>query len=325
LFFFFVDTKVDIWSLGCVLLELILQSPIFSGESNEDQLACIAELLGPIPKDLFFVPSRPTSSSAVAASGSEEALLNISASNDLNNTMETTVTGPPVTPKSSSISPAAPNRKNSIKAGVNPPSTTNNNNKNSKTNNNQPSLQVQPPKKPNPSPGNYLIKQKSKKMGFKDSNRPLSTIKTLVLPYKSPSGKWRKYHSVHLETILKNYYEDPFNQLTGLTPRPPSSSSYSARKGLTTPSSSRRKKRNSSTHTDLERIQENAIFPKQQQQTAQTPQQERKEGEEGFFSPSHQDMEFELMMNFFKNCLQYVSSERSSIEELVCHLWLNSE
>jgi hypothetical protein len=320
-----LDTKVDIWSLGCVLLELILQSPIFPGESNEDQLACIAELLGPIPKELFFVPSRPTSSSVVAASGSDEALLNVSAGNDLNNILEMmTVTAPPVTPKSSSISPANTNRKNSIKAGV-PPSTTNN--KNSKTNN-QPTLQVQPPKKPNPSPGNYLIKQKSKKMGFKDSNRPLSTIKTLVLPFKSPSGKWRKYNSVHLETILKNYYQDPFNQLAGLSPRPPSSSSYSARKGLTTPSSSRRKKRNSSAHTDLERIQENAIFPKQswqQQQTAQTPQQERKDGEEGFLSPSHQDMEFDLMMNFFKNCLQYLSSERSSIEELVCHLWLNSE
>lgn len=37
---------IDMWSLGCILAELYTGVPIFPGESEQEQLACIMEILG---------------------------------------------------------------------------------------------------------------------------------------------------------------------------------------------------------------------------------------------------------------------------------------
>jgi len=37
---------IDMWSLGCILAELYTGAPIFPGENEEEQLACIIEVLG---------------------------------------------------------------------------------------------------------------------------------------------------------------------------------------------------------------------------------------------------------------------------------------
>ncbi|KAA0188102.1 Dual specificity tyrosine-phosphorylation-regulated kinase 2, partial [Fasciolopsis buskii] len=68
---------IDIWSFGCLVAELINGLPLFPGEDEADQLACIMEILGPPPTDLvqnspnidrFFVkyrPEKPKSSSVM--------------------------------------------------------------------------------------------------------------------------------------------------------------------------------------------------------------------------------------------------------------------
>ncbi|XP_013418745.1 dual specificity tyrosine-phosphorylation-regulated kinase 4-like isoform X2 [Lingula anatina] len=40
---------IDMWSLGCILAELYTGYPLFPGENEVEQLACIMELLGPPP------------------------------------------------------------------------------------------------------------------------------------------------------------------------------------------------------------------------------------------------------------------------------------
>ncbi|PWN91447.1 kinase-like protein [Acaromyces ingoldii] len=39
-------TAIDIWSLGCILAELYSGYPLFPGENEQEQLACIMEILG---------------------------------------------------------------------------------------------------------------------------------------------------------------------------------------------------------------------------------------------------------------------------------------
>ncbi|KAI8071543.1 kinase-like domain-containing protein [Gongronella butleri] len=39
------DTAIDMWSFGCILAELYTGIPIFPGESEQEQLACIMEIL----------------------------------------------------------------------------------------------------------------------------------------------------------------------------------------------------------------------------------------------------------------------------------------
>ena len=42
-------TPVDVWAIGCLMMELIDGEPLFPGESDIDQLHCIQKLLGPVP------------------------------------------------------------------------------------------------------------------------------------------------------------------------------------------------------------------------------------------------------------------------------------
>jgi len=35
---------IDVWSLGCILAELLTGHPLFPGEDEGDQLACIIEV-----------------------------------------------------------------------------------------------------------------------------------------------------------------------------------------------------------------------------------------------------------------------------------------
>jgi dual specificity tyrosine-phosphorylation-regulated kinase 2/3/4 len=44
---------IDMWSLGCILAELLTGYPLFPGEDEGDQLACVIELLGMPPQKLL--------------------------------------------------------------------------------------------------------------------------------------------------------------------------------------------------------------------------------------------------------------------------------
>lgn len=44
---------IDMWSLGCILAELLTGFPLLPGEDEADQLACIMELLGLPPQRLL--------------------------------------------------------------------------------------------------------------------------------------------------------------------------------------------------------------------------------------------------------------------------------
>ncbi|XP_039918183.1 dual specificity tyrosine-phosphorylation-regulated kinase 4 [Hirundo rustica] len=49
---------VDMWSLGCIIAELYTGYPLFPGENESDQLACIMEVLGLPPADFIQAASR---------------------------------------------------------------------------------------------------------------------------------------------------------------------------------------------------------------------------------------------------------------------------
>ncbi|VVC99440.1 unnamed protein product [Leptidea sinapis] len=44
---------IDMWSLGCILAELLTGFPLLPGEDEADQMACIIELLGMPPPRLI--------------------------------------------------------------------------------------------------------------------------------------------------------------------------------------------------------------------------------------------------------------------------------
>jgi len=49
---------IDMWSIGCILAELLTGYPIFPGENEQEQLACIMEIFGPPEKHLIEKSSR---------------------------------------------------------------------------------------------------------------------------------------------------------------------------------------------------------------------------------------------------------------------------
>lgn len=51
-------TSIDMWSLGCILAELYTGFPLFPGENEADQLACIMEVLGPPPPSVMELATR---------------------------------------------------------------------------------------------------------------------------------------------------------------------------------------------------------------------------------------------------------------------------
>ncbi|KAL4648377.1 dual specificity tyrosine-phosphorylation-regulated kinase 4-like [Arapaima gigas] len=51
---------IDMWSLGCVLAEFYTGSPLFPGENEEEQMACIMEVLGMPPEGFTRTAPRRT-------------------------------------------------------------------------------------------------------------------------------------------------------------------------------------------------------------------------------------------------------------------------
>ncbi|KAK9872905.1 hypothetical protein WA026_020257 [Henosepilachna vigintioctopunctata] len=51
-------TAIDMWSLGCVLAELYTGRPLFPGENEVEQLACIMEVFGLPPGELITAATR---------------------------------------------------------------------------------------------------------------------------------------------------------------------------------------------------------------------------------------------------------------------------
>lgn len=49
---------IDMWSLGCILAELYTGYPLFPGENEQEQLACIMEVFGPPEKHLIEKSTR---------------------------------------------------------------------------------------------------------------------------------------------------------------------------------------------------------------------------------------------------------------------------
>lgn len=240
----YIDAKIDIWSIGCVMMELILQHPFLQGESNEDQLACIAEVFGPIPKSWILTnPATPT------------------------------------TPSTPSIRPIAPPVTSPGRRTVNPgksPSPT-------------AAGQKKPFKRNSGTTYHPAIPAAIKHLS-PQRRKSVIQLSQLTLPYKSPSGKWRKYNNRSLENMITSYCEESIlpsllsQQLQGFFELSDTSAIEKIR-GIW------RGNDDISVHGGGTSIKE----------------------------------EKEMMYDFFQHCFQYLPQERSSVQELMCHLWLNSK
>ncbi|XP_075212246.1 dual-specificity tyrosine phosphorylation-regulated kinase 2 isoform X3 [Lycorma delicatula] len=51
-------TSIDMWSLGCILAELYTGYPLFPGENEVEQLACVMEVLGVPPEEVIMNATR---------------------------------------------------------------------------------------------------------------------------------------------------------------------------------------------------------------------------------------------------------------------------
>eukprot|EP00658_Telonema_sp_P-2_P024822 TRINITY_DN1998_c0_g3_i1.p1 TRINITY_DN1998_c0_g3~~TRINITY_DN1998_c0_g3_i1.p1 ORF type:complete len:360 (+),score=107.27 TRINITY_DN1998_c0_g3_i1:88-1080(+) len=52
------DEGIDMWSFGCILAELYTGYPLFPGENEMEQMACIMEVFGRPPSELVEISSR---------------------------------------------------------------------------------------------------------------------------------------------------------------------------------------------------------------------------------------------------------------------------
>jgi len=52
------DCAIDMWSLGCILAELYTGYPIFPGENEVEQMACIMEVVGLPPRSMVEAATR---------------------------------------------------------------------------------------------------------------------------------------------------------------------------------------------------------------------------------------------------------------------------
>lgn len=52
------DCAIDMWSFGCIIAELYVGYPIFPGESEQDQLCRIMEMIGVPSNDLMRISER---------------------------------------------------------------------------------------------------------------------------------------------------------------------------------------------------------------------------------------------------------------------------
>ena len=41
----YYGTPIDVWSMGCTLVEMVTGQPLFPGENEADMLACIMEVV----------------------------------------------------------------------------------------------------------------------------------------------------------------------------------------------------------------------------------------------------------------------------------------
>ena len=86
-------TEIDIWSLGCVLYELLMGKPLFCAKTEGQMVSAMASLLGPVPlymanastrRSMFFEPNSNTLLEAKtwdrSRSGSRDPLLEVSRS-----------------------------------------------------------------------------------------------------------------------------------------------------------------------------------------------------------------------------------------------------
>jgi len=58
---------IDMWSVGCILAELLTGRPLFAGEDESDQIACIVEIIGIPPTRVVDMGKR--SSNFIASNG----------------------------------------------------------------------------------------------------------------------------------------------------------------------------------------------------------------------------------------------------------------
>ncbi len=47
------NVSIDMWSFGCILAELYTGYPLFPGENEQEQLACIMEVMG-VPENYYI-------------------------------------------------------------------------------------------------------------------------------------------------------------------------------------------------------------------------------------------------------------------------------